>query len=180
MSGVRVGCSGVCVFGRSCVRVAGARERFAAWRLLTFLDTLLRPAGSQREHRLHRNVQAGNVESLEHDLGRVLSVLGRVERRLGEEHVVLLRLAAELVEDAALPEALHGVPVLYEAVANRVVDLVSGRVGGALVADVEVEVFHATALGVHEGGLAGGKPDCGGDNVLGLDVAGCGAWLVHS
>jgi hypothetical protein len=41
------------------------------------------PAGRKREHGLHGNVQALDVERLEHDLGGRLAVLRRVERRLG-------------------------------------------------------------------------------------------------
>ena len=40
------------------------------------------PGGREAEDSLHRDVEAGYVETLEHDLGGVLPVLGCVQRRL--------------------------------------------------------------------------------------------------
>eukprot|EP00042_Codosiga_hollandica_P046611 m.491971 g.491971 ORF g.491971 m.491971 type:complete len:377 (+) comp57273_c0_seq9:45-1175(+) len=47
------------------------------------------PRGCERKHCLHRNVQPGNIEGLEHDLGGVLAVLRGVERGLCQQHMVL-------------------------------------------------------------------------------------------
>lgn len=47
------------------------------------LDAFTRPRRGECEHSLHGNVQALNVERLEHDLSRRLAVLGRVQGRLG-------------------------------------------------------------------------------------------------
>ncbi len=80
----------------------------------------LGPAGGQRQHRLHRDVQPGDVEGLEHDLGRVLAVLRRVEWGLRQKEVVVLGLRAQVLEDALLHELLHQVPVLHHAVTHRV------------------------------------------------------------
>ena len=58
------------------------------------------PRGGKGEHGLDGNVKARNVECLEHDLGSVLTVLGRVERRFGKQEVVVLGLYAEVLEHA--------------------------------------------------------------------------------
>lgn len=42
-----------------------------------------RPGRREREHGLHGDVQAFDVEGFKKDLGRLLPVFGRVERRLG-------------------------------------------------------------------------------------------------
>mmetsp|Transcript_8825 Transcript_8825/g.17810 ORF Transcript_8825/g.17810 Transcript_8825/m.17810 type:complete len:278 (-) Transcript_8825:231-1064(-) len=91
------------------------------------LDDLLRgPRRSQSEDRLHGDVQPLDVERLEHDLGRELSILRSVHRRLGQQEVVILRVASKILEDAAVPVSLHVVPVLDDAVADGVVDRVIG------------------------------------------------------
>ena len=58
------------------------------------------PAGGEGEDSLDGDVEAGHVETLEHDLGGVLSVLGGVERGLGEKEVVVLRLCSKVFENA--------------------------------------------------------------------------------
>ena len=50
------------------------------------------PAGSEGEDGLDSDVEAGDVETLEHDLRCVFPVLRSVERRLSEKEVVILRL----------------------------------------------------------------------------------------
>ena len=51
-----------------------------------------------------------------------LAVLGSVHGRLGEEEIMLLRVASQIFVDATLPVPLHVVPVLHDAVPDRVVD----------------------------------------------------------
>ena len=57
---------------------------------------------------------------------------------------MVLRLAAEVLEDAPLPHLLHVVPVLNDTVVNRVVHVVRRRVG----------------LGLWEVGEGGGVRGC--------------------
>lgn len=78
-----------------------------------------RPGCGQCQHGLHGDIQPRHVERLEHDLSRVLAVLRRVEWRLGEQEVVVLRLRAQVLEDGLLPEPLHQVPVLHNAMPDR-------------------------------------------------------------
>ena len=61
---------------------------------------------------LYGDIEAGDIEGLEHDLGCVLAILRRVHRRLRQHKVVFLGLASKVLEDAPLPELLHKVPVV--------------------------------------------------------------------
>lgn len=63
-----------------------------------------------------------------------------------EQEIVILGLAAEVLEDALLPVPLHLIPVLNLTMANRVVDRVRLGVLQRLVADVKVQIVD-TALG---------------------------------
>ena len=127
------------------------------------------PGGSEGENGLNGDVETGDVEGLEEDLGEVLTVLGGVERRLGEEEVVVLGLGAEVLEDGLLPVLLHVGPVVDLAVTDGVGDLVGLGGRDSLLADVEVEVLN-TLLGHALGNLVG--RDHGGDDEAGLVVAG--------
>lgn len=60
-------------------------------------DTGGTTGGVEREDGLDGDVECGRVEGLEHDLGHLLAVDLRVERRLGEEDRVLFRGNTELV-----------------------------------------------------------------------------------
>mmetsp|Transcript_20957 Transcript_20957/g.53593 ORF Transcript_20957/g.53593 Transcript_20957/m.53593 type:complete len:300 (+) Transcript_20957:812-1711(+) len=108
---------------RNDVRHAIARVHHSAGQS-ALLDLLRGPRGSECKHRLNRNVQPLDVERLKHDLCGGLSVLGCVHRRLSEQKVVLIGVAAQVLENAALPVALHVVPVLDDAMSNWVVERV--------------------------------------------------------
>lgn len=120
-----------------------------------------RPRGRQRQHCLHCNVQSLDVETLKHDLCRILSVLGRIERRLSKHEVVVFRFSTEILEDALLPESFHVIPVFDQAMTDGLVDLVGFGVGIGFVADEKVEVFNA-AFG-SEGRGGGESAWFGGD-----------------
>ena len=72
---------------------------------------------------LHRKKQRRNIESLEEDLGGLLPVPARVERRFRQQHRVLFaeRLQLVLAVDV-LPDPLHVVPVRHDAVLHRITD----------------------------------------------------------
>jgi len=95
---------------------------------------------------LHGDVQAGDVEGLEHNLSSVLAVLRSVQRRLSEEEVVILGLRAEVLEDAVLPEVLHVGTVVDLAMANRVKERIGLVALQRLIADEEIEIFSALLL----------------------------------
>jgi len=92
------------------------------------VDLATGPGGGQGQYGLDGDVEARYVEGLEHDLGCVLAVLWGVERRLGEQEVVVLGLAFEVLEDALLPVFFHQVPVANNAVTNGVLGL--SRISG--------------------------------------------------
>lgn len=78
-------------------------------------------AGSvKRENGLDRDVEGRGIESLEHDLGHLLSVLLGVKRSLSEEDGVLLRSDTELIVEGMVPDLLHVVPVCDDTVLNGV------------------------------------------------------------
>lgn len=89
---------------------------------------------------LYGDIESRDVESLEHDLGRVLAVLGRVEGRFGQQEVVVLRLRPQILEDALLPEPLHQIPVFHHAVTDGVLARIAYLV--CLVANVEIYELH--------------------------------------
>ena len=53
--------------------------------------------GVERQHGLHLDVAGGRRERLEHELEHALAVLGRVERRLGEQYRVFTGVDAQAV-----------------------------------------------------------------------------------
>ena len=60
------------------------------------------PSNPSSQNHSHR----GHVERLEHDLRHLLAVGLRVERRLGQQHRVLLGRDAELVVEGVVPDLL--------------------------------------------------------------------------
>lgn len=53
-------------------------------------------------------------------------------------------LSTQILEDALFPISLHVVPVIDEAMSDRIVDAIRLRVRDCLVANVKVEVLDAT------------------------------------
>ena len=95
----------------------GTRER-------SVLNLGAGPGGSKGEDSLHGDVQTGDVERLEHNLGGGLTVLWRIQRLgscqqgclrrpastsygLSQEEVVVLGLDTQVLEYRVGPEALH-------------------------------------------------------------------------
>lgn len=68
------------------------------------------------------------------------------EKRADEAEVVVLRVRAQVAENAVLPQLLHVSPVVDFTTAHRVVDLHALLVHG-VVTNVEVKVLNAHALG---------------------------------
>jgi len=56
----------------------------------TLFHLLRGPTGGEGEHSLHCDIQALDVEGLEHDLGGQLAILRRIHRRLSQQKIVLL------------------------------------------------------------------------------------------
>ena len=67
-------------------------------------DTSGTSRGVKGEHSLDSDVHSGGVESLEHDLGHLLSVSFGVKRGLSQEDGVLLRGNSQLVIESVMPD----------------------------------------------------------------------------
>merc|ERR1719487_1951484 len=96
-----------------------------------------------RQDGLDRNVHRWNIEGLEHDLSHALTIRLRVERRLGEQHWVLLWGNAELIIKSVVPYFLHVIPVGHDAVLDRVLQSEDTSLALRLVTDIAVLLIHA-------------------------------------
>jgi hypothetical protein len=96
------------------------------------------------EFRTENSLQALHIEALEHNLGGVFPVLGRVEWGFGlnyqlgtfidkkkgsptathKQDIVIFWLGTEILEYTLFPESLHVIPVLDLAVLNGIVQVV--------------------------------------------------------
>merc|ERR1712176_907674 len=74
----------------------------------------------QGEDSLDGNIHGGHVESLEHDLGHLLTVSLGVEGSLSQEDGLLLGGNTELVVEGVVPDLLHIIPVGDDSVLNGV------------------------------------------------------------
>lgn len=89
-------------------------------RQCALLDWSRGPTGGESQHRLHGNVEPRYVECLEHDFGRILAILGRVERRFREQEMMIARLGAQILKDALLEESFHQVPIFDDSVPDGI------------------------------------------------------------
>lgn len=72
---------------------------------------------------MNRNVKSSESISFEHNLAHLLPVLERVHRRLCQEDLLAFRIDLEFLEEGIIPEMLHIIPFLDDAVIHRVADL---------------------------------------------------------
>lgn len=90
----------------------------------------------QHEERLRRELDSLEAVLLEEDLHELLSVLERVQRRFGDEDLVLLRVDLQLLVPEVLEDELLVFPVLDDAVLDGVREVeVRARLVVDLVAD---------------------------------------------
>lgn len=105
-----------------------------------------RTLGIQGQHRLDRHVDAAEAVALEHDLAHLLAVLERVHGRLRQQDLAALGVRLHLLVEGVVPEVLHVVPLLHDAVLHRVADLEHSAGGGGLVAAHDVLDDHIVDL----------------------------------
>mmetsp|Transcript_13531 Transcript_13531/g.34537 ORF Transcript_13531/g.34537 Transcript_13531/m.34537 type:complete len:485 (-) Transcript_13531:16-1470(-) len=142
-------------------------------------DLLGSPRGCKGKDCLHSDVKAGDIESLKHDFCGVLTILRRVEWRLGQQEVVVLRLTAQVLEYAMSPKALHVAPIFNLPMLDWVSEGVGLRHGCSLVSDEKVKVLNAfllcrsLATNIHSCRLLDTilRGDSAGNDVLRLTVA---------
>ena len=98
--------------------------------------------GVKGEDSLNSNIEAGNVESFEQDLGHLLSVGLRVHGSFSEEGWVLFRGDSELVEESMMPDSFHVFPVSDNTVFNWVFKAEYIHLGYSFISDVCFFVIH--------------------------------------
>jgi hypothetical protein len=123
--------------------------------------------GVQGEDGLDRDVESGSVESLEEDLGHLLSVGLGVDGGLGEQDGVLLRSNSELVVEGVVPDLLHVIPVGNNTVLDGVSEGQDTSLGLGLITNIGVLLAHAD----HDT-LMSGSTDDGGENSSGSVITG--------
>ena len=75
-------------------------------------DLRCRVSCSKGKDGLNRYVETRHVEGLKHDLPSVLPSFRRSEWAFGQQEIVVFWITPEVIEDALLPELLHGVPIV--------------------------------------------------------------------
>merc|ERR1711863_143605 len=76
--------------------------------------------GIEGENSLNGNIHGRHVESLEHDLGHLLTISLGVKRSLSEEDGLFLRGNTEFIVEGVVPDLLHIIPVGDDTVFNGV------------------------------------------------------------
>lgn len=101
--------------------------------------------GGESKHGIHSYVKPRDVERLKHNFSGVLAAFRCGQRALGQQKVMILRIAAQVIEYALLPKPLHRVPIIDLTVPDRITQVVRAAGSGSrhgLVADEEIEIGH--------------------------------------
>jgi len=150
-------------------RVDNSTSDFTA---LTLLD--VEHGSIKSQDGLDSNVETGHIESLEHDLSEILTVLWSVERRLSHQEIVVLGVDAQLLEHAALQVLLHVGPVRDDTLSDGEINVVVVARNLRLLTNEEVEVFRITVCS--RCGVRSTRRDECGDQSVGFEVT-CEAQL---
>jgi len=105
-------------------------------------DTGGSSGGIEGEHGLDGDVEGGDVEGLEQDLGHLLSVSLGVLGSLSQESGVLFGSDSQLIEEGMVPDSLHVVPVVNDTVLNGVLKVEDTSLSLSLITDVGLFVVH--------------------------------------
>lgn len=97
----------------------------------------------QGQDSLDVDVESWNVESFEHDLGHLLSVVLWVHWSLGQQDWVFLWGNSQFVVESVVPDLFHVVPVGHDTVLNWVSQGQDTSLGLSFVTDVRVLLAHA-------------------------------------
>ena len=98
--------------------------------------------GVERENGLDGHVDSWSAESLEHDLHHSLTIHLRVQRSLSQQHSVVLRGDSQLVVERMVPDLLHVLPVVHNAMLDRVLQRENASLRLSLVTHVAVLLAH--------------------------------------
>ena len=85
-------------------------------------DTSGATRGIERQNCLDGDIESGDVEGLEHDLGHFLPVRLGVHRSLGEEDGMFLGSDTKLVVEGMVPDLFHVIPVGYDTMLDGVLE----------------------------------------------------------
>jgi hypothetical protein len=99
--------------------------------------------GVQGKHSLDGDIHGRNIESLKHDLGHLLPVSLWVEWGFGQQHRVLFRRNTEFVIEGVVPDLLHIIPVVDNAMFDRVLQSQDTPLGLSLIANIRILLPHA-------------------------------------
>merc|ERR1711874_441134 len=99
--------------------------------------------GIQGEDSLDGNIHGGHVESLEHDLGHLLTVSLWVEWSLSEEDRLLLRGNTELIVEGVVPDLLHVIPVSDDSMLHWVLEGEDTSLGLSLISNIGILLSHS-------------------------------------
>ena len=84
---------------------------------------------------------------------------------------MLLRFAPHVLEQTALPELFHIIPIVDNSLGNWIIHLVRRRVRQRVMANVEIQIVNALAT-AHGARVVATHGDCGRDDVTWLGIAG--------
>jgi len=97
----------------------------------------------QGQHGLDGDVHHRCREGLEHELSHLLTVSLGVEGSLSQEDGVILRGSTELIVESVMPDLLHVLPVVDDAVLNRVPKGEHTPLDLSLITDVRLFSIHS-------------------------------------
>lgn len=101
----------------------------------------------QSQHSLNSHINAPKLVALKHDLAHLLAVPQRVHGRLGQENFATSSVDLELLVEGKVPQVLHVVPLLDDAVLHGIADLQHGSGSGSLVAAHDILDDHVALAG---------------------------------
>ena len=78
------------------------------------------PARERGQHGVFRDKHCRHLVLFKHDLKHLLATRIRVERGLGKQHGMLLRLNTQTIFERVVPHLFHQVPILHQPILNGI------------------------------------------------------------
>ena len=116
------------------------------------------------ENGLIGNVQLGDLECLEHDIGHLLSVDFGVECGLSQKNWILPWVGSQNLSESMVPHPFHILPISYETSLDWVGDLEYSSLFLGLITKELVLLFRTH----HKSGILGSSYYCGENTSWGL------------
>merc|ERR1719361_2303487 len=96
----------------------------------------------QGENSLNGNIHGGHVESLEHDLGHLLTIGLGIEGSFSQEDGLFLRSNTEFIVEGMMPDLLHVIPVGDDTMFNWVFKGKDTSLGLGFISNIGVFLTH--------------------------------------